>query len=363
MIRKLKALKILPLKHISPSQYYSALNCPYKLVLANTFKYESLLPINANAHFGSIAHKMIELISRGIVVNEESFSECWNDLINKKENELRQKGLGSITPLKYFVSDFALKKNQLRHFLERRKNKIAKHEQKTTNTYFPEVKLTNLDHSIYGIADLIIKNGSSVVILDFKTGKVHIESIDENGGSEKLIKKEYELQLKLYAYLYFLMHNVFPTSLFLITLDNNFIEVPFTQEDCENVYKEAVSFLSSTNSIIEKQEFELIAKPSKENCQYCSYRPACNYYSNWLTKNFEHVNDLGGLLKKVNCFNNNSLGLQMQIGNHEVLINGLTGSLKQGFENLIDKKITLYNLRKSKNAINATANIFTITYA
>src|ERR1700733_14691652 len=98
MIRKLIANKITCLSRISASQYYSALSCPYKLVLASSFGHQPLLPVNANAYFGSIIHKMIELISTGIINDEQKFSENWTDLINKKEKELKEKGLVSITP-------------------------------------------------------------------------------------------------------------------------------------------------------------------------------------------------------------------------------------------------------------------------
>ena len=75
MIKKLNECSLRPLNRISPSQYYSALSCPYKLVLANTFGYPPLLPLNANAHLGSIIHKMVELISKGIIQDELAFSE------------------------------------------------------------------------------------------------------------------------------------------------------------------------------------------------------------------------------------------------------------------------------------------------
>jgi CRISPR/Cas system-associated exonuclease Cas4 (RecB family) len=318
--------------------------------------------MNANAHFGSVTHKMIELISRGIIFDEESFGKHWRDLISKKESELTNKGLANIVPLKYFVTDFALKKNQLRNILQNKKGKVDGNSQTSTSSFSPEKKLANPDNSITGIADLVVKNGTSINIMDFKTGKIYTDSIDEYGGTEQIIKKEYEFQLKLYAYLYFLMYEAYPTSLFLVTLENIFIEIPFSEQECEGIYNEAISLISTTNSHINSRRFELIAKPSKENCKYCSYRPACNYYSDWLALNHQQVNDLTGFLTKVTLFNNDSLGLQLQVGDDKVLINGLTGSSMEGFENLLNKKITLYNVKKNKQSLNATANHFTIAY-
>ena len=90
MIRKLNNYKITNLNRISVSQYNSAIACPYKLVLANSYGYQPLLPLNTNAYFGSIVHKMIELISKGIINDEQIFSKKWDDLINKKEEELKE---------------------------------------------------------------------------------------------------------------------------------------------------------------------------------------------------------------------------------------------------------------------------------
>ena len=47
MIQKLKDYKIIPLNRISPSQYSSAIGCPFKLVLANSIirGFESVTPV------------------------------------------------------------------------------------------------------------------------------------------------------------------------------------------------------------------------------------------------------------------------------------------------------------------------------
>ena len=362
MILKLTEHKIKNLNHISPSQYYSAISCPYKLVLANSFGYQPLLPLNANAHFGSIAHKMIELISKEIINDEQTFSEKWIDLINKKEEELKGKGLAGITPLKYFVTDFALKKNQIKNILQKRLEKISPSIKASSSKFYPEKRLENLDKSITGIADLIIENDSGTTILDFKTGKIYSDAIDESGITEQVLKKDYEVQLKLYAHLYFLMNGKYPKALFIVTLSNDFIEVEFENYDCEIIYSEVLDFLATTNSFISKDDMKSIAKPSIENCKYCSYRPACSFYKKWLPINFEAVNDLFGTIEKVNRFSNDTLGLQLQTHEKQILINGLLMEDKKAFESNIGKHVTLYNLKKTRQSLNATANNLTVVY-
>ena len=105
-----------------------------------------------------------------------------------------------------------------------------------------------------------------------------------------------------------------------------------------------------------------IAKPSIISCKYCSYRPACEFYSKWLPDNFENTNDLMGILEKPMLFNNGSLGLQLNVNNKQVLINGFPNNLYGNFKDSVNRKLKLYGLKKTKQSLNATANSYTIVY-
>jgi len=305
---------------------------------------------------------MIELISKGVINDEKTFSENWSDLISKKEEELKGNGLASITPLKYFVSDFAFKKNQIKNILQKRQDKINRSSKTSSSNFYPEKRLENSDKSISGIADLIIENDSGTTILDFKTGKIYSDAIDESGITEQVVKKEYEVQLKLYAQLYFLMNGKYPKALFIVTLSNDFIEVEFENSDCEIIYSEALNFLITTNSFIARNDLKAIAKPSMENCKYCSYRPACSFYSNWLTTNFDAVNDLFGTVEKVNQFNNNTFGVQLKMNGLLILIGNIVEAEMEELIALNGKNVVFYNLKKSRHSLNAAANSFTVIY-
>ena len=104
------------------------------------------------------------------------------------------------------------------------------------------------------------------------------------------------------------------------------------------------------------------AKVSSNSFVQTISNPACSFYSNWLTTNFEAVNDLFGTIEKVIQFSNDTLGLQLQTLGKEVLINGLINVSKKDFESLIGKNVILYNLKKTKQSLNATANNFTTIY-
>lgn len=362
MIQKLGTYQIRPLSSLSPSQYHSAIGCPYKLVLANAFGRQVLLPANANAHFGSVIHKMMELISKGEIDSEQVFIETWAYLINKKETELTDKGFTHITPLKYFVTDFGLKKNQVRAVLQKRLERINLSPKSSQHKPYPEIKLENPDKTIRGVADLVIEDDFGATIFDFKTGRIYSDAVDESGVLEPVIKKEYEIQLKLYAHLYFLMNRKYPRALFLVTLSNSFLEVKFNETECTGIYSEALKFFENTNSLIRINNLDDLGKPSVDNCKFCSHRPACKFYANWLMSNFESVNDIFGTITKVNQFNNGTLGLQLQMNDKQILINGMSSNMKDDFEALVGKNVVLYNLRKNKQSLNATANNFTVIY-
>jgi hypothetical protein len=74
------------------------------------------------------------------------------------------------------------------------------------------------------------------------------------------------------------------------------------------------------------------------------------------------VNDLFGTIEKVNQFSNDTLGLQLQTEDKQVLINGLPMEKKKDFESLIGKNVILYNLKKTRQSLNATAINSTVIY-
>ena len=54
------------INRISPSQFYSMKNCAYKSLLAEAFEKKPLIPISPAAYFGTVLHKILELIAKEI---------------------------------------------------------------------------------------------------------------------------------------------------------------------------------------------------------------------------------------------------------------------------------------------------------
>ena len=66
-MNKIGEINFKEVKRISSSQFYSMKNCAYKSLLAEAFDRKPLLPLSPNAYFGTVLHKMLELIAKGIV--------------------------------------------------------------------------------------------------------------------------------------------------------------------------------------------------------------------------------------------------------------------------------------------------------
>ena len=69
------------IQRISPSQFYSMKNCAYKSLLAEAMNKKPLLPVSANAYFGTVLHKILELISKGSIRSEEDFNRVFQEEI------------------------------------------------------------------------------------------------------------------------------------------------------------------------------------------------------------------------------------------------------------------------------------------
>lgn len=359
----IKSILIPPFKlldQISPSQYFSATQCRYKLILANAFRFKQLLPTSPNAYLGSVLHKMIELISKRVIQNDEDFEDNWRALIEEKEAQLKNEGLTALTPIKFFCEDYALKKLKIKALIKK-KPIFTKTNTNFKKTHFPEEKLFNQCKSISGVVDLLIINDDGAVLLDFKTGSIYEGSLNENG--EEVLKKGYEYQLKLYAYLCYLKKGIFPNKLFIVTIENAYIEISSTFDECERIYNGALLFLKQLNEAIINGDEQQLANCSIENCKFCGYRPACRAYGEWLKINYAETHDLRGTMVKMNVFENNTIGIEMIVANQKVLINGFSLFEKEDLTNKVNQELNVYNVKKSKLSVNGTANHYTVIYA
>ncbi len=339
-MRKVGKIEYKKIARISPSQFYSMTNCAYKSLLAEAFDKKPLLPISPNAYLGTVLHKMLELISKKEIKTDIEFNERFEAEILLIEKELKQTGYDIFVPLYMNVRDFGIKKIQLKKHL---KGAAVQSNQSGNIKFIPEQWFESKDKTIGGKIDLIIESENEIEIIDFKTGAITEDIFDDNGESYQDIKREYQRQLKLYAYLFYDCTGKYPTKLSLVDLSKQKFNVEFSKQECDMIFQEAKALLIKTNNSIDNAIFH--ANPSESNCKYCLYRPACSFYFQHFKGN-NSLNDVCGFIIGVIKYQNGNVSIFIRNENNKITITGFSADKYEYFNSNLNKQISLFNLRK-----------------
>lgn len=341
---------------ISPSQFYSMKNCAYKSLLAEAMNRIPLLPVSANAYYGTVLHKMLELISKGIIKNEDGFNVIFQEQIQLMEEKLVADGYDFFVPLQKKVKDFTMKKILLKDHLRI----VSEGLPKACNVnYYSEKWFESKDKLIGGKIDLVIETEHETEIIDFKTGAITQDVLDDEGEVSSEVKAEYKEQLKLYAYLYFENIGKFPTQLSLVDLTKQKFIVSFSEKECNAIFEEAKSLLNSTNNCIDKGTF--IANPTQSNCMYCLYRPACSFYLKHIETD-NSFNDISGSIQNVVKFQNGNVSVYLESGDKILTVSNFPPEKFDELNNNRNKQINVFNLKKEARDFFFSAIKTTIFY-
>jgi len=339
-MNKVPEIKYKIIKNISPSQFYSMKNCAYKSLLAEAFDKKPILPISPAAYFGTVLHKILELITKGTIITEDDFNRHFEEQIKLEEERLKQQGYDFFIPLQKNVKDFGLKKILLKKHLRA----ISEQPIKQSSVKFHSEKwFESKDKLIAGKIDLLIEDGEEAEIIDFKTGAITQDVLDDAGETFSEVKEEYKQQLKLYAYLYYENTGMFPTSLSLVDLAKQKFTIDFSPTECKAIFEEAKKILCTTNESILKSTFA--ANPTEANCKYCLYRPACNFFLKQLETDCS-FNDIFGSVKNVVKYQNGNVSVFLQNGERQYTITRFPSEKYDELNDRRNKQISIYNLRK-----------------
>lgn len=339
-MNKIGNINFKEIKRVSPSQFYSMKNCAYKSLLAEAFDKKPLLPLSPNAYFGTVLHKILELISKGIVLSEEDFNAEFDKQVKTLEEDLQQKGFDFFVPLKIKLKNFGLKKIQLKKHLRSESEQLTN----LSNIKFQSEKwVESQDKLIAGKFDLIIENGNNIEIIDFKTGAITQDCLDDEGEIYSGVKNEYKEQLKLYAYLYFENTSKFPTALSLVDLAKRKFSVEFSEQECKRLFEEAKNILKLTNDCIISNSFS--ANTREENCKFCLYRPACSFFHTKLETDFS-FNDVFGEVKDVKKFQNGNVSMFLENCGKIITIKNFGSDDFDELNSSKNKRVRIYNLKR-----------------
>lgn len=355
IVNKINKIEFRKINRISPSQFYSMKNCAYKSLLAEAFEKRPLLPVSPNAYFGTVLHKILEFISKGTIKNEVDFSEYFDQQVKSQEENLTLNGLAFLVPFQKNVKDFGMKKVLLRKHL-----KNASLKSTTSTAKFDSEKwVESNDKLIGGKIDLVIEENQQIEIIDFKTGAITQDVLDDDGEMFSEIKKEYKEQLKLYAYLYFESTGRFPTQLSLIDLAKQKFTVDFSQSECKTLFGEAKELLKATNETVNTGVF--VANPSEINCKYCLYRPSCSYFLEHLESS-NSFNDVSGTIKKVMKYQNGNVSVVLGNRRKEITVTSISTEKYNELNECRGKQISVFNLRKEATEFVYSTTKTTIIY-
>ncbi|WPV65413.1 PD-(D/E)XK nuclease family protein [Chitinophaga sp. LS1] len=355
-MNKINKLVFREINRISPSQFYSMKNCTYKSILAEAFEKKPLLPVSPNAYFGTVLHKMLEQIAKGAIKDEESFNRSFDDQVRLQEENLKQLHYDFFTPLQKNVKDFGMKKvllkKHLRHSSEKKSKVIGV-------KYHSEKWFESKDKLIGGKVDLVIEDETETEIIDFKTGAITQDFLDEEGEVFSEIKAEYKEQLKLYGHLYFETTGKYPTQLSLVDLAKQKFTVDFTPSECNDLFNEAKALLKITNENVSKGIFA--ANPSEANCKFCLYRPACSFFLKQLETDYS-FNDVSGIIKNVVKYQNGNSSVFLENKERKITVTSFPSEKYTELNESRGKQITLFNLRKEATEFVYSATKTTIIY-
>lgn len=292
--------KLEPVKRLSPSTYSQIQQCALKGIL-QVNRVPPMLPVDPAARLGSVAHKVLEMANQGHIKDLEA---AWDQSLQQVEDEMRSAGETFLLPLRESAQMYEVKK---RITLNAAKKIITSIDHQVSNyvtdlqSIGAEIWLESADGLLGGLADRIVPTDQGVEIKDYKTGTV----IEHETGE---IKKAYDVQLLLYAVLYYEATGTWPVRLTISTLSGEEHNVPVDKERATQLMNEAREKLQELNiHIISGTPFEELAQPNSVACVFCSYRPACSAYWNNRSHDPKWPPDTKGSVHEVTQLGNRTL--------------------------------------------------------
>lgn len=292
MIKQRPAVELKPLTSISPSQFARMDDCALQVVLQKSLP-DNILPPGPMTYFGNAVHKIIELATKGELTDKPAISSRFDQEIDTAESELTRAGWTHSVPLKFQITDFALRRKQA---IQRALSLVPVHALTTGvsgGSYQTEKRYESANKNVVGYIDAIRQTADGIEIVDYKSGQI----LDESGLS---VKQAYKQQLLLYAYLYWERHDVWPVRLLLTGLTGTSVEVPYLPEEAIQLYEQAIAQLLAVNRAIQTNTLGSFSASSDSlTCFWCSVRPVCTTRTIVPSLKLKSYSDLEGTLGEV----------------------------------------------------------------
>lgn len=336
------ALEVKPLRSISPSKYFSLKLCPFQEVLSSSIA--ALLPSSPVGRVNSIIHRILELSSKGLILDRKALIEQWELEIELEHQKMNDSWLDfHFIPLHLNVRDFDLKRLQCFRMVS---SLIRQHN--VNRRYWghleSEVRVESKDKKVSGRIDAIRSSiGGQIQVVDYKA--IKFENLFLDDGS---LKPVYQLQMKLYCALFYETFNKWPDRLTIIDLNRTEYDVPFTREECLRLLFEATLDFDSINHSLQEKGIRTLANPTPSTCFFCKYRPACTSYLRLRRPTKEWPTDFLGTVTDKLLLGNGKYKVCATNGHRSVEIRGLDPNRHRFLPGTVDG-VMFFNLHQDLN--------------
>ena len=352
------------MRSIAPSSFVSARQCRLREVFGAN-RVELPLPLSPAALVGSVTHRIFQEAGEGSLGSEGSaaMEKRWSDLIEQVEHKMSKHPLERwLLPLVKSLPDYEVRRIQtVRRALSLEmaaRNTEQRSHKNEVRAFGFELPVATVDGLIRGRIDRVMWSAHGRIIQDFKTGNVY----DSREKAYRGVRADYEIQLRLYAALYFEVYGEWAATLELVPLQGASVAVSYSRTEAVGLVGEAKDCLRDLNRDLaacdSAEQAAALASPQAEVCSFCAYRPYCAAYQEVLTREI-HINDAqwpNDVLGKVvgsKKLGNGMLSIGVQQAGEEIWIRGVSPNIERhpALSSIqIGQSIGIFNLRASRHS-------------
>lgn len=264
-----KAWENVSVETLSPSTFsWVHDGCAYQVLLQKLLTAYPLcqLPSHKNTTIGTVVHKIYELTTKGQLRIFAEMRDKWEEAIKAEEKKLAIKypTLKSIN-----LNDYDKRNKAIKYALGIIKNRKTNTEASVNVLVLSEKYLDCKEIGLKGVVDKLVIADGQVAIIDYKSGQV----FDCEGN----VKKEYTIQLHLYAAMCQHLNMGSVSKLALVDINGQEIQVDYDPILKEKLCNDVSSTIEQLNNIIRHKTFEEVVKADNSKCSNCSCRHICQY--------------------------------------------------------------------------------------
>jgi len=245
---------VTPLEHTSPTRNEELRECFLRVVFQSDKNYSHIWYVSTHALLGSIAHKLMELVTHGdfddVGENEldKEINKCWQELVQNEVKNLKDNIMSKVPePVKW--PKYALKMVAACRFASRI---ASQRQQQPIYLIAPsmeppksEVWYEGYGGKLIGRIDFIRHTDSGLEIIDYKSG--YVMQQEETGGYVQQLREGYKRQMLLYAALVHINEGQWPSKLIMESLIDGSHVVDYTPIESEKTVEEALLILDLYN--------------------------------------------------------------------------------------------------------------------